>query len=386
MGAWPSGGDLAQRGCSASSWQPTPPELAHRHVWCPLPFLIALFFLSIVACLVAPSSRRMPHLRSADRRLARHERAARRGYVRPPPDGHGFPRRFACSAAAAACPTLSHCKLKDALRTNCRAAVARLEWDCTADDPDDDPADLENAPSLPPAVGPPSCNPGARDACTQCDPAPGPHRQCMLVDLTDVTNRLANLEREKTDDDALAARCAASLLPKLKPIMMDSSMLAVDKAVSAVDAVVGKLLTPFMDRICVLERRICALEAALPTAQWEEHDQTPSTGGSLPRPARLQDLFIGARVLVDDLKAAELNGMTGTVVSSATANGRYGVAIPRVDAPKSINMRNLFVFDSTTSPAESGAAYHDQRPARPLMAASSFCKGLHAMTPQTRDR
>eukprot|EP00972_Heterocapsa_arctica_P044028 6500934-Heterocapsa_arctica.AAC.1 len=43
-------------------------------------------------------------------------------------------------------------------------------------------------------------------------------------------------------------------------------------------------------------------------------------------------------------------------------------------------MRNLFVFDTSTSSAESGVAYHDQRPARPLRATGSACERLHDMS------
>ena len=163
--------------------------VARRHVWCLLLVLNVLSYVLIAACLVAPSSRRMPHLRSAARRLARHDRAARRGYVRPLPDGHGFvqvpapllpraraqtralvlhdrfnkatgyPHHFAGSAIAAARPLLGDGELKDALRTNRRAALARHEWASSFDDSDDNPADFENAPFLPPLGGPPERRP-----------------------------------------------------------------------------------------------------------------------------------------------------------------------------------------------------------------------------------
>ena len=144
---------------------------ARRHVWCPLSVLNALFYLLIAAFLAAPSSRRMPHPRSADRRLARHDRAARRGYVRSLLDVHGF-----VQVPAPLLPRARAQTLKDALRTDRRAAIARHEWACTSDDSDDN---LFLAPT--------SGNPRARDACTQCDAAPGLQRPCVLVDLSDLT-------------------------------------------------------------------------------------------------------------------------------------------------------------------------------------------------------
>ena len=173
----------------------------------------------------------MPHFWSADRRLAQHDRAARRGYVRSLPDVHGFvqvPAPLLPRARRARAQTL-----KDALRTESRAAIARHEWACTFDGSDDNPPDLENAPFLPPPVAPASGHPRVRDACAQCDPAPGLHRSCMLVDLSDLTDRLAAFEGEKPDDDALAARCTALLLPRIRPIILEITEFAVDQAISA---------------------------------------------------------------------------------------------------------------------------------------------------------
>lgn len=192
----------------------------------------------------------------------------------------------------------------------------------------------------------------------------------MLVDLSDLVARLAALEKETPDNHALAARCAVSLLPKIKPIMLEVTELAVGQAISASTASIEKVLTPLLERVC-------ALEAAPPAAPNETPARAPapvapsSTDGPLPRPARPEDLSIGACVLLDDLKSAELNGATGTVVSLAGTNGRYGVAVPGLDAPKAFKMRNLFVFDTSASTcsssvsAESAASRGDSLPPRP---------------------
>ena len=282
----------------------------------------------------------------------------------------GYPHHFAGSAIAAARPLLGDGELKDALRTNRRAALARHEWASSFDDSDDNPADFENAPFLPPPVAPPCGDPRVRDAGTQCDPPLEVLRPCMLVDLSDLVARLAALEKETPDNHALAARCAASLLPKIKPITLEVTELAVDQAISASTASIEKVLTPLLERVC-------ALEAAPPAAPNETPARAPapvapsSTDGPLPRPARPEDLSIGACVLLDDLKSAELNGATGTVVSLAGTNGRYGVAVPGLDAPKAFKMRNLFVFDtsastcSSSAPAEGAASRGDSLPPRP---------------------
>ena len=226
------------------------------------------------------------------------------------------------------------------------------------------------------SVAPPSGDPRVRDAGTQCDPPLEVLRPCMLVDLSDLVARLAALEKETPDNHALAARCAASLLPKIKPIMLEVTELAVDQAISASTASIEKVLTPLLERVC-------ALEAAPPAAPNETPARAPapvapsSTDGPLPRPARPEDLSIGACVLLDDLKSAELNGATGTVVSLAGTNGRYGVAVPGLDAPKAFKMPNLFVFDtsastcSSSAPAERAASRGDSLPPRPARTSRS---------------
>lgn len=226
------------------------------------------------------------------------------------------------------------------------------------------------------SVAPPSGDPRVRDAGTQCDPPLEVLRPCMLVDLSDLVARLAALEKETPDNHALAARCAASLLPKIKPIMLEVTELAVDQAISASTASIEKVLTPLLERVC-------ALEAAPPAAPNETPARAPapvapsSTDGPLPRPARPEDLSIGACVLLDDLKSAELNGATGTVVSLAGTNGRYGVAVPGLDAPKAFKMRNLFVFDtsastcSSSASAERAASRGDSLPPRPARSSRS---------------
>lgn len=82
-------------------------------------------------------------------------------------------------------------------------------------------------------------------------------RACWWT-FSDFTGRLSALEKERPDDDALAARCAALLLPKIKPIIVEITELAVDQAISASFGAVGKLLKTRLDR-SVLSRLRCRL-------------------------------------------------------------------------------------------------------------------------------